>query len=110
MLRVFGRATDQLSRDVIAVTALTLGRPLDIQRLTVFIEQLACKRTARRCGLAAFTLPDRLIAQPLLNPIPERAAHYRLVLPRIAFLLVADLAPIDRIWEQVVKRSAREWV
>src|ERR1019366_385724 len=106
LFRALRVAPDQCSGDVIAIAALALGRPLHIQRLAAFIEQLACQRTARRFGLAAFATAHPLIAQPLLDAFPKLAADDRLVLSGMAFVLVPDLAYVDRVGEQVVQRSA----
>jgi hypothetical protein len=95
MLCIFQRATDQSSRDVIAIAAMALGRALHIQRLTVFIEQLARQRTLRRLGLTAFAPTGCSFAQPLLDPFPQRVTDYSFVLPWMAFVLVADLADVD---------------
>ena len=62
----------------------------------------------QRTPSAAFAPAGRPFAQPSLDPFPKLAADYRLVLPRMAFLLVTDLAHVDWVGEQVVKRSARK--
>jgi hypothetical protein len=51
LLYVCGIASDQTSGNVIAVAALAFCRPLHIQRLAAFIEQLAREWTSRRLGL-----------------------------------------------------------
>src|ERR1019366_4473680 len=49
-----------------------------------------------------------LIAQASLDLLPQLAAHYGLVLPRIAFLLVTDFAEVNRVRQQLVKSPARK--
>ena len=49
-----------------------------------------------------------LIAQASVDFLPPLTAHYRLVLPWMAFLLVADLAEVDRVRQQLIKSSARK--
>ena len=49
-----------------------------------------------------------LIAQVLLDLLPELAAHYWLVLPRMAFLLVTDFAEVDRVRQHLVQSPARK--
>jgi hypothetical protein len=81
---------------------------LDVHRLAVFVEQLAGEGTARRLGLSTFATANAFIAQPLLDAVPKFVADDRLVLSRMAFALVSNLAQIERVGEQVVKRSTRE--
>ena len=87
---------------------MAFGCALHIQRLALFIEQLACKRTSRRFGLAPLAPADRPVAQPILNPLPQFAADDGFVLPRVAFILVADLARVDWVGQQMVERSAQK--
>jgi hypothetical protein len=47
-------------------------------------------------------------AELLLDPFPELAANYRLVLPGVAIVLVSYVTHVNWIGEQMVKRSARE--
>src|ERR1039458_8436822 len=49
-----------------------------------------------------------LIAQVQLDLLPELAAHYWLVLPWMAFLLVADFAQVDRVRQHLVQSPARK--
>jgi hypothetical protein len=49
-----------------------------------------------------------LIAEPLLDPFPKLATDDRLVQSGMAFVLVPDLAQVDRVGEQVVQGSARK--
>jgi hypothetical protein len=81
---------------------LTPGSPLHVQRLTALIEQLACERTPRPFGLAAFATTRFLIEQPLLDAFPKFSADDSLMLSGMAFLLVPDLANVDWVGEQVV--------
>ena len=48
------------------------------------------------------------LAQVLLHPLPEFTLENRLVLPRMAFLLVANLTDINRIRKEFVERAARK--
>jgi hypothetical protein len=52
--------------------------------------------------------PSGLSAQPSLHPVPKLLTDYSLVLTWIALLLVANLAPVQRIREQAIERPARE--
>src|SRR5271156_4845441 len=49
-----------------------------------------------------------LIAKALLDFLPQLTADYRLVLPWMTFLLVADLAEVDRVRQHLVKSPARK--
>src|ERR1017187_4571655 len=49
-----------------------------------------------------------LIAQSSLDLLPQLAAHYRLVLPWMAFLLVTDFAEVDRVRQHLVQSPARK--
>src|SRR5271170_6530375 len=49
-----------------------------------------------------------LIAQTLLDLLPQFPAHYRLVLPWMAYLLVTNFAQVDRVRQQLVKSAARK--
>ncbi len=96
---VLRSAPDQCLGNVIAVTALTLGCPLHIQRLAAFIEQLAGERTPWRRGLPALAPAHPSFAQPLLDLLPQLTADNRRVLSGMAFALVPDFAQIDGIRE-----------
>ena len=50
----------------------------------------------------------RLLAQVLLHPLPEFTLENRLVLPGMAFLLMANLTDVDRIRKEFVERAARK--
>src|ERR1019366_10543829 len=82
-------------------------RALQIQGLAVLVEQFTRKRAGRRLG-RAFAMRGGLIAQVLLDLLPELAAHYWLVLPRMAFLFVANFAQVDRVRQHLVQSAARK--
>ena len=50
----------------------------------------------------------RVLAQVLLPPLPEFTLENRLVLPGMAFLLMANLTDVDRIRKEFVERAARK--
>src|SRR5208282_2087915 len=60
------------------------------------------------CFGRAFAMPGGLIAQASLDLVPQLPDHYRLVLPWMAFLLVADFAEVDRVRQQLVQSPARK--
>jgi hypothetical protein len=80
---------------------------LHIQGLAAFVEQFSRKRAGRRLG-RAFAMRGSLIAQESLDLLPQLPAHYRLVLPWMAFLLVTDFAQVDRVRQHLVQSAARE--
>src|SRR5208337_4623927 len=82
-------------------------RALHIKRLAVLVEQFPRKWAGRRLG-RAFAMRGGLIAQASLDLLPQLAAQYRLVLPWMAFLLVADFAEVDRVRQHLVKSPARK--
>jgi hypothetical protein len=90
------RPPDQSTRDVVTIVARPLSRALHIQGLAVLVEQFTRERAGRRLGWA-FAMRGGLIAQAQLDLLLQLAAHHRLVLPWMAFLLVADLAEVDRV-------------
>jgi hypothetical protein len=90
-------ASDQRSGNVVAVTALALGRALHIKRLAALIEQFADERTGRRLDLAALGVANPSIAEPLPHALPQVMADDGLVLSRMTFVLVPDLASVDRV-------------
>src|SRR5271170_468955 len=49
-----------------------------------------------------------LIAQTLLDLLPQFPAHYRLVLPWMAYLLVTNFAQVNRVRQQLVQSAARK--
>src|SRR5208337_544961 len=93
--------------DVVAIMARAFYRTLHIQGLAAFVEQFPRKWAGRRLG-RAFAMRGGLIAQASLNLFPQLAAHYRLVLPRMAFLLVTDFAEVDRVRQHLVQSTARK--
>jgi hypothetical protein len=82
--------------DSMLIMARAFYRPLHIEGLAVLIKEFPCKRARRRLGRAC-AMRGCLIAQASLDLLPELAAHYRLVLPRMAFLLVTNFAEVDRV-------------
>src|SRR5208337_3561901 len=104
---VAGRAVNHAFGDVIPVSPLALGGSLHVQRLTSCVKGLLCHRTRNR-PVRASPSPRRILFEPLLDPLPEFWWKNRLVLPRMALLLVADLADVNRVGQQLVRCSTRE--
>src|SRR5208282_6802928 len=94
-------------RDVVAIMARAFYRALHIQGLAVFVEQFPRKRAGRRL-CRAFAMRGGLIAQASLDFFPQLAAHDRLVLPWMAFLLVTDFTEVDRVRQHLVQSPARK--
>jgi len=65
----------------------------------------ASESAVTRVGLAA---TSSVHPQSLLHSLPKLVRHNRFVLPRITFLLVADLSDMNRIRQQFIQGSARE--
>jgi hypothetical protein len=94
---------DQALGDIIAVTVPTLCCSLYVEWLTGFVEQFARKRAFRALGLAALARVRRPTTELLLDLVSQLAAQNRLVLPRMAFVLVPDLAHVNRGWREYGK-------
>jgi hypothetical protein len=74
---------------------------LRVERFTTLIEEQACERARSRLGLTLAALCC-LFAQLFLNSSPQLAFEDRVVQTQMAFPLVADLADVDRVGEQLV--------
>ena len=105
---VFRLASDQSSRNVVALAALAFCRALYVQRLAPFIEQLACQWTSRRLGFTALTLLDRPAASSCCWTRSQRSR------PTIASCcpgwrsFLCRIAQVDWVGQHVIERSTRE--
>src|SRR5208282_2521193 len=84
------RPLDHFARDVVPVTASALVRPARIQRLTLFVEQLARQRARRRSSVDGSVMRGPG-AKQLLRLIPDAAIHDWLMLTGMPNLPVPDL-------------------
>src|SRR5208282_1076973 len=84
------RPLDHFARDVVPVTASALIRPARIQRLTLFVEQLARQRT-RHCSSVDGSVARGLLSQLALRTFPELSIHDRWMLARMPDLAVPNL-------------------
>ena len=98
---------DQAPRDVVAVTLAAFHGVAGRHALAMVVEQEAGEQ-AWVLGSTAGIAFDPVRHEHYLCPFPEFLVNDGVVFPRIAFVLVHDLAAIDPILQHQVERAPRE--
>src|SRR5215469_9733943 len=100
---------DQRSRHIVAVSRPFLGRMGWRHPIAVAIEQHAGEQ-ARRARACAGVAPGGIGGELPLDRIPQRLIDDRRVFAAMGLPLVHDLAAIEVVLQDVIQRTAREWL
>src|SRR6202022_3441272 len=102
------RFRHQRARHVVAISPPCFRGVTWCKPMASLIEELPDQRAARASGRSVAR--RRSGTQLVLHAVPCLAIENCLVLPGVAGAFVRDLAHIDRVREQRIKRAAREWL
>src|SRR5208283_1108841 len=98
-----------VARHVVAVLSLSLPCVTGCKSITILVDQSPDEGTLFDTGVAALAA-DSMLPKLQLGSFPHRSIHDRLMLTGMAEVLVPDLADVNRIGEERVKRTSGERV